>query len=416
MTVDTKDQTANWDRAIFIDEPLTDSLVRRLAPSILRLRQESTEAITVGIDSPGGSLASLETLLGLLRGPTQGRSFGKIVAVSTNRAYSAAANLLAFADYSVALSHSKILCHDVRFSEVEDVTPSKAMDLAKSLQAENDRFALRLANEIIRRLVWVYIDLTPKFSEITEKWPKKLAQYRNSLGEAANPKDGVHFVDIASFATTLYAKLSHINDGLIDSVLNRLGKWVVLRNLAITRPTFRVKGSRVPGLLDGARHLHKLLGYKSESLDDSIDDLKLFMTLLVAELDGTDRRFGKNLDEVTRNFLLIESMSDEKHRSSALRLMLRHPLVFFGQHVKELPDEQRVRFATDAMPYAQLFWLFCVSLCRELFEGEHILSPADAQLLGLVDEVAGGGEIESYREWQVTQDRQNRATTSLGSG
>lgn len=53
------------------------------------------------------------------------------------------------------------------------------------------------------------------------------------------------------------------------------------------------------------------------------------------------------------------------------------------------------------MPNAQLFWLFCVSLCRELFEGEHTLKPIDAQLLGLVDEVAGGGPIETKREYRT---------------
>lgn len=398
---DTGDLTANWDRAIFIDEPLTDGLVRRLTPSILKFRQDSADPITVGIDSPGGSLASLDTLLGLLTGPAQNRSRGKIVTVTTNRAYSAAANLLAFGDYSVALSHSKVLCHDVRYSEVEDVTPSKAMDIAKSLQATNDQFALRLANEIIQRLIWVFIDLKPKFLEVTAKWPKKLAKYKSYLGEAATPITDVHFVDIASFATILYAKLSQKNDALIDNVMERLGKWVILSNLAETSPTFRKKGSRIPGLLDGAKYLHKALSYNPESLDGAEGDLKLFFTLLVAELNGKNRRFCVNLDEATRNFFLIESMSDEKHRHSAMRLMLRNERIFFGKSIKELEDAERSKLVASALPYAQLFWLFCVSLCRELFEGEHVLTPRDAQLLGLVDEIAGGGEIESRREWRV---------------
>ena len=400
-TSEAGDLTANWDRAIFIDEPLTDSLVRRLTPSILKYRQESANPITVGIDSPGGSLAALDTLLGLLTGPAQNRNRGNIVTVTTNRAYSAAANLLAFGDYSVALSHSKILCHDVRYSEVENVTPSKAMDIAKSLQATNDRFALRLANEIIQRLIWVFIDVEEKVPEVTSKWPKKLAKYRSYLGAAANPITDVHFVDIASFATVLYAKLSPENDALIDSVMERLGKWVILSNLAKASPTFREKGSRIPGLLDGAKHLHKALSYNSESLDASENDLKLFFTLLVAELNEKNKKFRTNLDEATRNFFLIESMSDEKHRHSAMRLMLRNEVIFFGQSVKDLEDEERSKLVASALPYAQLFWLFCVSLCRELFEGEHVLTPRDAQMLGLVDEIAGGGEIESRREWRV---------------
>src|SRR5450759_5652488 len=135
--------TANWDRAIFIDGSINDQLVRQLMPSILKLRQESSDPITVAIDSPGGSLSSLDTLLGLLKGPTQNRNSGSIITVATNRAYSAAANLLAFGTYAVGLEHSRILCHDVRLSELEDVTPSTARDVAKALQYENDRHALK---------------------------------------------------------------------------------------------------------------------------------------------------------------------------------------------------------------------------------------------------------------------------------
>jgi ATP-dependent protease ClpP protease subunit len=112
----------------------------------------------VGIDSPGGSLAALDVLIGLLTGATQTGERGTTITVATNRAFSAAANLLAFGSYAVALQHSQVLYHDVRWGGLEDVTPSKARDAAKALQDANDRFALRLARRIILRFVWAYID------------------------------------------------------------------------------------------------------------------------------------------------------------------------------------------------------------------------------------------------------------------
>jgi hypothetical protein len=87
--------------------------------------------------------------------------------------------------------------------------------------------------------------------------------------------------------------------------------------------------------------------------------------------------------------------------------MLEQPHVFFGKSLKELSDEERKAEIATAEPYARLFWYFCVLLCRELFRGEHILSPRDAQLLGMVDEVAGGGAVDSIREYIIKRDAKN---------
>jgi ATP-dependent protease ClpP protease subunit len=61
----------NWDRSIHINEKLDDALVKHLTPEILRLKQRSSAPITVAIDSFGGSIASLESLIGLLKAPDQ---------------------------------------------------------------------------------------------------------------------------------------------------------------------------------------------------------------------------------------------------------------------------------------------------------------------------------------------------------
>jgi hypothetical protein len=63
-----------------------------------------------------------------------------------------------------------------------------------------------------------------------------------------------------------------------------------------------------------------------------------------------------------------------------------------------------------------LFWCFCVLLCRELFRGDHIISPWESQLLGLVNEVAGGGRVESYREWRVRSIAEKKSEATEKSG
>lgn len=395
----------NWDRAIHIDDIINEQLVRRLTPQILKLRQDNNDPITVAIDSPGGSLTSLETLLGLLQGPTQFNTSGRIITVVTNKAYSAAANFLALGDYSVALKHSNVLFHDVRFGEMEDVTPSKALSAAKSLQDENDRFALKLANQVIRRLVWVYLDFQTKFEDMETKYSDIYKKYKNCIPEYPTSTDGACKVNIVSFATALHAHLSLNNNFLINGVMARLAKWVYLTKLSESYPTFREKGSRKPGLLDGTRQFCKGLGTNLELLKNCEKELKLMTTLMIFELNSSDGNFNRTVDEATRSFNLIQSMNDDRHRQSAVRIMLRHPSMFFNVDVKKLNEEDRKAAILAAMPHAQLFWLFCVSLCRELFEGEHILGPQDSQLLGLVDEVAGGGLVESKREFGVSEER-----------
>ncbi len=56
----------NWNRAIHIDTIIDDTLLKTLTPTILKLKQESSDPITIGIDSPGGNIPAMQALLGLL--------------------------------------------------------------------------------------------------------------------------------------------------------------------------------------------------------------------------------------------------------------------------------------------------------------------------------------------------------------
>ena len=96
-------------------------------------------------------------------------------------------------------------------------------------------------------------------------------------------------------------------------------------------------------------------------------------------------------------------MDNPRHIKRATRIMFDHPSVFLPGGFDSLSEEGKEVEMSKSYPYATLLWQFCVLLCRQLFEGEHILRPEDAQLLGLVDEVAGGATIQSQREFAKTQ-------------
>lgn len=404
--------TIDWSRSLQIDSPIDEELVRLLTPKILSLRQESREPITIGINSPGGSLASLDILLELLTGPDQDGNIGQIITVATNRAYSAAANFLAFGSYAVALRHSQVLYHDVRFGGMEDVTPEKARVAAKALQEKNDTFALRLAHKIISRLIWVYIDLQGDFKKIEAAYPNTHKKYTSIVSAFVPQVDGYDGVDLACFATALWARLSLQNDTLITSVMERLLRWINLMNVAKDTPTYRKKGSRTAGLLDGVCHLYKTFDARAENFRSSEESMKLLICLIVADISSAKEErvnFPLVLDQAVREYGILDSMNDPSHVEYASTLMLQYPSIFFGHSAAgeagSRTEEEEAEIRSRTAPYARLFWHFCVLLCRELFEGEHILKPADAQLLGLVDEVAGGGPIESLRDYRIAQQK-----------
>jgi ATP-dependent protease ClpP protease subunit len=413
--------TIDWNRAVHINDKIDDTLVKRLTPEILRLRSESDLPITVGIDSPGGSLASLDVLIGLLRGPNQRAKGGKIITVVTNRAYSAAANLLAFGDYAVAMRHAKILYHDVRYSGMQDVTPDKASAAAKDLRDTNERFALKLASSIVSRMMWNYINLAPKFEESKERLPTVLAHFQEKLGPAVQPTQSCA-LDVVSFMLALYRKLSTQSDQLILDVAERLSRWVHMTQIVADAPTFRVSGRKTAGVLDGAQALYDSLRKKARLPKNGdipfADDLKMLLCLTVKTLADqkrmTSRDFTTAFGDVMHEFSVIQAMNAPTHAKETIRLMLFHQETCFGKEIINdeffaKSDEEQEAILAPVRPIAQMFWYFCALLCRELFAGDHLLTPYDAQLLGLVDEVSGGGGIQSQRESLIATDEAQQA-------
>ena len=422
-TLQSQSLTINWDRCIHIDDVIDDRFIDSLIPKILELRHSSRDPITVAINSPGGSLAALDVLLGLLTGPDQDGQVGKIITVSVRNAYSAAANLLAFGSYAVALPHSEILFHDIRYSGMEDVTPATARIAAARLQNANEEFSLKLANRVFRRLSWNYIHLNSKFESAKHKFKSVYERYQRAIDSFQDSESMSGRADIAGFATALFAEVTPQSESLINRSVLRLTRWGLMTRVANALPKYRVKGSRQPGLLDGTKNLFDGLMHERKSdIKDELwrkaePDVHLFALLLVENIAKSesikDFDFSKTLEAVNDDFKLIESINSPHHRKAITRIILRHNHIFFTDEESAVLDEkgdeeERKRIVEAARPNAQLFWYFCVLMCRELFNGEHILPPEDAQVLGIVDEVAGGGPIFSRRDYRKQQEENTK--------
>ena len=102
MSAPSKVFRENPSRGVYILGRIDQQQVYRVTPDILRLRAESSDPITVYIDSFGGETLFAEDIRSLLYAPNQDSQVCRIVTVVTNVAASAAADLLALGDYAIA--------------------------------------------------------------------------------------------------------------------------------------------------------------------------------------------------------------------------------------------------------------------------------------------------------------------------
>lgn len=131
MIVPDQNFRLNPQRAIYVTGLIDDALVSRLTPQILRLQSVNRFPISVYIDSPGGSVSSMETILRLLNLTDQDSS-------GPTRAASAAADLLSSGDYALAFPNSSILYHGLRTFEKNPLTFEATSMLANTLRVSND--------------------------------------------------------------------------------------------------------------------------------------------------------------------------------------------------------------------------------------------------------------------------------------
>jgi len=163
MPTRNTDYRENPSRAIYILRKINQEMVQALTPQINLLRAANSNPITAYIDSTGGFSVVAEAIRGLITAPNQDGKRCRLIAVVTGTAASAAADLLALAEYSIAYPHAKIICHGSRHLWDEELTYEFASLLAADLQETNERIALRLARCSFPRIIWRVFQLGSAF-------------------------------------------------------------------------------------------------------------------------------------------------------------------------------------------------------------------------------------------------------------
>src|SRR6266480_5704725 len=109
-----QNKIVNLNRSLRVFGEINAEMVSELTPPILGLQQASSDPITLLIDSLGGSIQAADVLAGLLKSPTQAGMKTWVNAIVTGHAASAAAHLLATAEYAISYQHSRLSFPDCR--------------------------------------------------------------------------------------------------------------------------------------------------------------------------------------------------------------------------------------------------------------------------------------------------------------
>lgn len=358
----------NPARSIFITGEINQAMVDRLTPQIIKLQHESAEPITVYIDSPGGNTYHARIIQQLLTNFDQDGRRCHIITVVTGLAASAAADILAAGHYAIAYRHSVIHFHGVRTNRGE-ITHESARTLAENLKRSNEGFALELAQEILSRFMFVYMQLEGDFQSVRAQ--------RTEASEV---------------------------ECLAECMTERLGGFSALLELAVEKH----------------KQLHELLEhYKAELLKrgDQFSRpaereaflLQVLIGWELAQNPDHDWRFrSQGLDAIREDFVLLADYEDGQHMANVEHLIRRWGgfllTVVQRQIAEGLPENERPAYIFEqTKDRFRPVWHFLVSVCRALQQGENRLSAYEAYWLGLIDEVPGSN-LFTLREMVENQN------------
>lgn len=379
----------NPKRAVYVVGVIDQAMVDRLTPEILRLRSESSEPITVYIDSPGGSTLHAYVITQLLKSPTQDGEICSIVTVVTGQAASAAADLLTAGGYAIAYPHTSIHYHGVRTSQGE-ITHESALNLAESLKRTNEDFALELLDKIKGRFFFVYTQLKSDFSVLSA---------------------------------------SDANLSTVECLAKCLEKKLV-------------RGGRLLRLaLEKHQRLVKLLAEYNQELavagvafqrpaEQEAFLLKFLIDWELKENSVETWRFGsKGLAILREDFILLSDFENGEHMKALDNAIEEWGMFLLEpeerQHYVELEPEAAANYVKERKRESfKTIWHFLISICRSLQQGENLLHPYEAYWLGLVDEIPGSHlatireVVENFEvaiESDKTKGRQSKKVRSIAA-
>lgn len=367
MTSSNPRYTPNPDRAIFVQGVIDQAIVYRLTPQIVTLQNQSRDPITVYIDSPGGLVTFMESLLKLLAAPSQ--QFDKpchLITVVTTQAASAAADMLAAGDYALAYPESTILYHGVRLPGDRALTVEETLQLAQRLRAGNESYAMKLAREAEFRAIFRFISLKAQFKGLRESNPEKT------------------LTDLQCFLTLISEKVSDSANEVLDKARERYGRYnALLMHVATSKRPSKIKTNADAEAADIKAIVEFELRQNKKNkewsfLDDGIHRLTDDFFLLNEYLKMFRSKRFVQLCELFAEYLLGEEELSIINQAQ--------------------PEEERPQKLVEAVrPKLRPVWSFFVALCHVLQQGENQLTGTDAFWLGLIDEVVGVRDLPSFR-------------------
>lgn len=360
MIVRSRFHRLDPSRAIFISGTIDQDLLSRVAPEILRLQSASRDPITLYIDSPGGSVSVMETLLRLLNLSDQDAADPcHIITAVATRAASAAADLLSSGDYAVAYPGSTILYHGVRTQDSGPLTLERTSAWGWFLRLSNDRYAMTLARKIEERFSFRFITNRHEFDDIrtgnAQPWMSDLECFikfvEGKLSDEAKK--------VWARARDRHARYESIFATIIKKTKRDVGKMTRAQR----------EGASIKAIVDFEIRTNRTdpsWSFRLGGLQNLADDFYLLTSHLSASgherLKKWSTRFGKLVlpkDEVAE----IEAIADGREREE--------------------------RLVEKVEPILEPLWSFFIGLCHALQDGENELTGRDAYWMGLVDEVVG---------------------------
>jgi ATP-dependent protease ClpP protease subunit len=347
---------------------IDQNLVYRLTPQIVALQSRSRDPITIYIDSPGGLVTYMESLLDLLRASNQQNEPPcRLITVAISQAASAAADLLAAGNYALAYPHSTILYHGVRIPGDRALTVEETLQLAQRLRVGNETYAMQLAREAEFRAVFRFISLKSQFQGIRDENPEKT------------------LTDLECFITVLSGKLSVSANEVLEKARERHSRYNDLLGYVLDHTKspekFKTKAEMeaadIKAIVDFERKQNKKdkdWSFQSEGIHRLTDDFYLLYEYLKM---FNSARLQKLCGMFAPSLLSAEQLSAINDTT---------------------PEEERpLKIAEAATPQLRPIWTFFVALCHVLQQGENQLTGTDAFWLGLIDEVVGIKELPSFR-------------------
>ncbi len=359
-------------RCIHIQGVIDQALVYRLTPEIISLQSKSDAPITVYIDSPGGVVAHMESILQLLRFKQNTDDPQYFVTVVTSQAASAAADMLAAGNYAFAYRDSRILYHGVRTPNDHVLTVEETLQLAQRLKAGNENYAMELVRQAEFRAMFRFISLKGKFPELKEEHPD--------------------WNDLQCLVSLSQENLSASGFNVLSKAMQRHSRY----NTLLTHVAARCKPPST---------------YKSRARAEAAQ-IRAILTFECQNMPNKEWTFYRDgMQRLSDDFFLLHEYLRMWQGSSFRRLcdIFSDFLLTDAEQeeVSKLSDDTEKRKAVieKARPVLQPIWSFFVALCHVLQEGENQLNGIDAFWLGLIDEVVGVPNLPYFRLW-VEHSRQ----------